>query len=181
MAMTYAVWNGSMPTTSPIPKQAALPSSGSKTMMQIVPAVNVRVIEWGASFDGSSAATPVPCELIDTGTVAATLGTAYATTDIYPYTNPSDPANTSGSTGVPLNLGTSLSAFSTSASGSNNTEGSITATRLGDFQQVAPTNQYVHQWPLQREFGVLAGHILRVRMTPAAAVNASCYVIFEMY
>lgn len=187
MAMTYSVWNGSYASqtgtfTVPMLKQAATAATAiAKTMLQIVPAQNIRIIEWGASFDGSSAATPVPCELIDTGTVAATLGAALGTTDVYPMTNPSDPAQTSGSTGVPLNLGTALSAYSTSASGTSNTEGTITAVRLGDLQQVAPTNQYLHQWPLSREFGVVAGHVLRIRMMPGAAVNASCYIVFEMY
>lgn len=172
MAMTYACWNGPMPTTAALAKVAT--GTAIKTMLQIVPAQNIRILEWGVSFDGSTAATPVECELIDTGTVAATV-TAYATADIYPYTNPSDPAQTSGSTGVPLNLGTSLSGYSASV------EGTITATRLGDYQQVAPTNQYLHQWPLSREFGVLKGDVLRIRMTTATTVNALCYVQFEMY
>ena len=143
-------------------------------MLQIVPAQTIRIVEWGVSFDGTAVATPVECELIDTQSIAATV-TAYATADIYPYTNPTDPIQTAGSTGVPLNLGTALSGYSASA------EGTITATRLGDYQQVAPTNQYLHQWPLQREFGVAAGKVCRIRMTTATAVNALCYIVFEMY
>lgn len=50
MAMTYAVWNGPMPTTAALAKVAT--GTAIKTMMQLVPAQNIRVIEWGASFDG---------------------------------------------------------------------------------------------------------------------------------
>lgn len=172
MAMSYAVWNGAMPTTAPLTKVAT--GTSTKTMMQLVPAQNIRVVEWGVSFDAASAATPVECELIDTGTVAATV-TAYAVADVYAYTNPSDPAQSAGSSGVPLNLGTALSGYTSTA------EGTITATRLGDYQLVSPTGQYLHQWPLSREFGLIKGNVLRVRMTAAATVNALCYVIFEMY
>ena len=172
MAMTYAVWNGPMPTTAAL--SPVTTGTSIKTMLQIVPAVNIKVVEWGVSFDGSAAATPGKCELIETGSIAATV-TAYATTDVYVYGNPSDPANTSGSGGSPLNLGTALSGYTGTA------EGTITATRIGDYQLVAPTNQWAKQWPLSREFGVAAGKVLRVRMTFGTAINALCYVMFEMY
>ena len=172
MAMTYACWNGPMPTTAALVKVTT--GTAIKTMLQIVPAVNIRIVEWGVSMDGSAAATPVELELIDTGSVAATV-TAYATTDVYPYTNPSDPANTSGSTGSPLNLGTALSGYTATV------EGTVTATRLGDYQLIAPTNQYIKQWPLTREFGLAAGKVGRIRVTAGAAINMLCYVMFEMY
>jgi hypothetical protein len=171
MANTYAVWNGPMPTTAPVQKVAT--GTATKTMLQLVPAVPIKVVEWGASFDGSSTATPGYCELIDTQSIAATV-TAFAVADVFPYFDPNAPANGSGSTGSPLNLGTALSGYTATA------EGTITTTRIGDTQLVAPTNQYLHQWPLGREFGVAAGKVLRVRMTFGATVNALCYVIFEV-
>jgi hypothetical protein len=83
-------------------------------MMQLAPAVNtyIRIIEWGCSFDGSSAATPGEVELFVT-TVAATMSTAYNPADIQCWSDGNAPANTSGTSGVPLNLGTSLSGFAT--------------------------------------------------------------------
>lgn len=171
MANTYSVWNGPMPTTAPLAKVTT--GTSTKTMLQLVPAVPVKVVEWGVSFDGSAAATPGECELITTGTVAATV-TAYAVADVYPYFDPNAPANTTGSTGTPLNLGTALSGYTASA------EGTVTSVRIGDYQQVAPTNQWAKQWPLGREFGVAAGGVLRVRMTFGTAINALCYVIFEV-
>lgn len=171
MANTYSVWNGPMPTTAALAPVTT--GTAIKTMLQLVPAVPIKVVEWGVSFDGTAANTPGKVELIETGSVAATV-TALATTDIYPYFDPSAPANTSGSSGTPLNLGTALSGYSASV------EGSTTATRIGDHQLVAPTNQNLKQWPLGREFGVAAGKVLRVRMTFGTAVNALCYVVFEV-
>jgi hypothetical protein len=171
MANTYSVWNGPMPTTAALAKVAT--GTSIKTMLQVVPAVPIKVVEWGVSFDGSAAATPGECELIETGSIAATV-TAYATADVFPYTDPNAPANTSGSSGTPLNLGTALSGYTATA------EGTVTATRIGDYQQVAPTNQWAKQWPLGREFGVAAGKVLRVRMTFGTTINALCYIIFEV-
>jgi hypothetical protein len=170
MGNTYIVYNGAMPTTS----SAAKVTTGTsvKTMLQVKPAVNIEVVEWGVSFDGSAAATPGICELIDTSTVYATV-TAYAVADVMPHNNPDAPANTSGTSGTPLNLGTSASGYTSTA------EGSITATRLGDVQLVAPTNQNWKQFPLDIGFGVLAGDSLRIRVNFGTAVNCLCYVIFK--
>lgn len=171
MSNTYIVYNGAMPTTA----SAAKVTTGTaiKTMLQLKPAVPIKVVEWGVSFDGSTAATPGICELIDTGTVFATV-TAYAAADVMPYQDPNAPANTAGTSGTPLNLGTSASGFTSSA------EGTITATRLGDVQLVAPTNQNWKQFPLGREFGVPAGDSLRIRVNFGTAINCLCYVIFEV-
>lgn len=172
MALQYAVWNGAMPTTAPLPKVAT--GTSTKTMLQLVPAVQITPIEWGVSFDGSAAAAPGYCELIDTVAIAATV-TAFAAADVTQYSDPgSTAANTSGSSGIPLNLGTALSGYTSTS------EGTIVATRLGDHQLVAPTNQFLKQWPLSREFKVPAGHCLRIRMTFAATVNALCYIVFEI-
>lgn len=170
MPNLYQVYNGAMPTTS----SAAKVTTGTsiKTMLQVKPAIPIEVVEWGVSFDGSAAATPGICELIDTGTVFATV-TAYAVADVYPFNNPFAPANTSGTSGTPLNLGTSASGYTSTA------EGSITATRLGDVKLVAPTNEDWKQFPLDTGFGVPAGDCLRIRMNFGAAINALCYVVFK--
>ena len=171
MSNTYIVYNGAMPTTA----SAAKVTTGTsiKTMLQIKPAVPIKVVEWGVSFDGSAAATPGICELIDTSTVFATVS-AYAAADVMPFQDPNAPVNTAGTSGTPLNLGTSASGYTSTG------EGSITATRLGDVQLVAPTNQNWKQFPLGREFGVLAGDSLRVRVNFGTAINCLCYVIFEV-
>lgn len=170
MASTYGVWNGPMPTAAPVQKVAT--GAATKTMLQLAPAVPIKVIEWGVSFDASAAATPGYCELIDTGTVFGTV-TAYAAADVMAQFDPNSPANTAGSTGTPLNLGTALSGYTCTS------EGAPTSCRVGATRLVAPTNDELQQYPLGREFGVPAGHCLRVRMTFAVTVNALCYVLFE--
>jgi hypothetical protein len=171
MRDSYIVWNGAMPTTAALTPVTT--GTAIKTMLQIVPALPITIVEWGVSFNGTAANTPGVVELIDTGTVAATV-TAYATADVMTYGSASSAANTSGSSGTPLNLGTALSGYTASA------EGSTTATRLLGGGQIAPTTQYEKPLPLQREATVPTGHVLRVRMTFGTAVSALCYVIFEI-
>ncbi len=161
----YRVNNGPMPTTA---AQVAVTTGTSiKTMIQLLhPSLPLSVVEWGISFNGSAAATPIVCELLTTGTVAATV-TAYASADIDQFTDPA--ASAPG-----LTLSTSGSGYTSTA------EGTITATRIGDVQFVAPTNQYLKQFPLGQEFNVKAADVLRIRVTAAAAVNCYCYVVFTV-
>lgn len=74
---TYYAFNGAQPTTAEGTKVTT--GTSLKTMMQIQANPSgppLRIIEWGCSFDGSAAATPGTVELIETGTVGATV-TAY--------------------------------------------------------------------------------------------------------
>jgi len=173
-AKTYWVHNSAMVTTAAPVKQPT--GTVIRTMMQLAPGQTIRPVAWGCSFDGSAAATPGILELIDTAAIPATGLTAYAAVDIQPYGDPNAAANTAGTTGLPLQLGTGLSGFTTSGG----TEGTITATREADVQLIAPTSQYGLQWPLSREFEVPPGHFLRVRATCPVTVNMICYVIFEV-
>lgn len=173
MAKLYQVYNGPMVTTAAA--ASVTTSTAIKTLLQLKPATNfdIKVVEWGISFDGSAAATPGKVELIDTGTVFGTV-TAFAAADVQPFDDPNAAVNTAGTSGVPLNLGTTHSGYTCTS------EGTITATRYGDVQLIAPTGQYVKQFPLGREFAVKAGNCLRVRVTFGAAINALCYVVFEI-
>ncbi len=143
-----------------------------KTMLQVKPSATViaKVVEWGISFDGSAAATPIKCELIETD-VAATV-TATAAADITKL----DGSALSG--GDPT---TNLIQVGTTATGYTATaEGTITAVRDFDFQFVAPTNQYVKQFPLGREPVIQVNKFARIRVTAGAAVNAYCYMVIEI-
>lgn len=164
MATLYFAANGAMPTTAALTKVTT--GTAIKTMLQIASSATrpLKVVEWGISFDGSAAATPIQCELIQTD-VAATV-TAHVAAGVQPYDDPNAPAST-------VTLGTSATGYTATA------EGTITATRYGDAQLIAPTNQYVKQWPLGREFQVPVSKFLRVRVTAGTAVNAYCYVIWE--
>ena len=164
MATLYITANGAMPTTaalSPVTTGTAI-----KTLLQVAPSATrpIKVVEWGISFDGSSAATPIKCELIQTD-VAATV-TAAVAAGVQPYDDPNAPAST-------VTLSTSGTGYTATV------EGTITATRYGDLQLISPTNQYVKQWPLGREFQVPVSKFLRVRVTAGTAVNAYTYVVWE--
>lgn len=164
----YLFQNGAMSTTAAPVKVTT--GTAIKTLLQVKTGANVmaKIVEWGISFDGSSLATPIECELVETGTVFATV-TAFVANDIVKYDDPNavDPTQ-------------SYVALTTTGSGYTSTaEGTITATREFDFQLVLPTNQYVKQFPLGQQPKVNAGSSLRIRVTAGAAVNAYCYVILE--
>jgi hypothetical protein len=173
-AKTYWCHNGPMALGAAPTKQPT--GAAIRTMMQLCPAAGriIRPIAWGASFDGSAAGTGGQVELIEVN-VAATMSTAYAAADVQPYGDPNAPANTAGVSGEPLNLSTTTSGFATAAV----TEGTTTASRMVDLQIVQPTNQYVTQWPLGREFECIPGRFLRVRVTFAVTVNMYCFILFE--
>jgi hypothetical protein len=160
----YFAANGAMPTTAALPKVAT--GAVIKTMLQIAtPSTRqLRLVEWGISFDASAAAAPVQCELIQTD-VAATV-TAHVAAGVQPYEDPNLPASL-------VTLGTAATGYTASA------EGTTTATRYADLQDVAPTNQYIKQWPLGQEFVVAVSRFLRVRVTAAATVNCHTYLIWS--
>lgn len=165
----YIAFNGAMPTTAAMAPVAT--GTTIKTHLQIsAPATQkLSVVEWGVSFDGFAAALPIRCELVETGTVAATGLTAHAAAGVQPYKDSGAPASA-------VTLGTGNTGH---AAGVTPTEGTITATRYGDLQFIAPTNQYVKQWPLGREFEVAISRFLRIRITAATSVGCYCYVIWE--
>jgi hypothetical protein len=49
-----------------------------------------------------------------------------------------------------------------------------------DAQLVAPTNQYVKQFPLGREPRCIIGNAVRIRVTAPVAVNAYAYMILDI-
>jgi hypothetical protein len=163
----YLIANGAMPTTSiftPVTTGTSL-----KTMLQLKTFNVVKIVEWGVSFDGASAAAGIKCELIDTGTVFGTV-TASADADVFKLGG-SDQAAASV---AGLTLGTSATGYTCTS------EGSITATKIFDLQYVQPTGQYVKQFPLGREPTVIVGNACRIRLHAAAAVNAYCYMVVEI-
>jgi hypothetical protein len=162
-----------MPTTA---AQAAVTTGTSiKTLLQMKlngSATNTaKVVEWGISFDGSAAATPIKVELLTTGTVKATI-TEFVAADIINL-DPNGPAVTDDN---PFAFG----AAGDESGYTGTAEGSITATRMMDVQFIAPTNQYVKQFPLGREPQFAPSEFLRIRVTAGAAVNAYCYMIIEV-
>lgn len=166
----YKIFNGPAPTTAS--QVAVTTGTAIKTLLQVKPGATqvMRIVEWGISFDGSSVAAPGIVELCVTD-VAATV-TAHVAGGIHKY----DSEALAG--GDPT---TSLFSVGTTSTGyTSSNEGSVGAVRQGDVQQIAPTNQYVFQFPLGREFIVNPAEFMRVRVKFAAAINAICYVLVEV-
>jgi hypothetical protein len=167
--MLYKLYNGPAPTTASF----ALVTTGTaiKTMMQLKPGTTqvIKVVEWGISFDGSAAGVPIEVELAEMD-VAATV-TAYLASGIHKYDSEALAAG-DPSTNI-IAVGTTASGYTASA------EGTITAVRLGDVQQIQPTNQFAYQFPLGRAFVIQPSLFGRIRVKAAAAVNAVCYLLVE--
>ncbi len=166
MGQRYLVANGPMPTTAAIPRVAT--GTVIKTMLQLATSSGkpVRIEEWGIGFDGTAAGTPIACELVETGSIAATV-TAHVSAGVMNY----DFVNDGGASS--LTLGTSATGYTATV------EGATTATRVADMQLVPPSGSYVKQYPLGREFIVPGSRILRVRVTAAATVNCWTYLLFS--
>ena len=163
----YFFQNGALPAAAaPVTVTTGV---AIKTLLQLKPFNQMKIVEWGISFDGSAAATPIKCELLETGTVFATV-TAAVDADIAKYSGTDQAvASIAG-----LTLGTTATGYTGSA------EGTVTTSRLFDLQFIAPTNQYVKQFPLGREPVLIIGNACRIRVTAGAAVNAYCYVILDI-
>lgn len=167
--MLYTIWNGPSPTTA---AQAPVTTGTSiKTLLQIKPGATqyLRIVEWGISFDGSAAATPIKVELLeqDAGaTVTAHVAAGIVKTDALAI-GAGDPT-----TDI-IEVGTTATGYTSS------NEQSPTTSRVFDSQLVAPTNQYVKQFPLGREPILKAGQFGKIRVTAGAAVNALCYMVVE--
>jgi len=170
--MQFLIGNGPMQTTTAFAKVAT--GATIKTMLQVLPLVPMRIVEWGCSFDASAAATPGQVELIDTGAVAGTV-TASVAADLTQY----------DAEALLFNANATFFTLSTSGTGYTCTsEGTITAVRnLAGPQLIAPTNQFIEQFPLgYRPLvpGTTANKIMRIRMTFGTTVNTYCYVIVEV-
>jgi hypothetical protein len=150
----YLINNGPAPTTAS--QVAVTTGTNIKTLLQVKPGATqiARVLEWGISFDGSSAATAHVAAGIHKFDSAA-LASGDPTTNLFA-------------------VGTTSTGYTASG------EGSVGAVRMGDVQHISGTNQYVKQFPLGREFMIGAGEFMRIRVKFGAAINAICYVLIEV-
>lgn len=152
--------------TAPPAVVATSATSGTvKTILQIKPATpKIRIIEWGYALSALPAA-PLQIELVETGTVFATVTTIGS--GVRNYNDVTGPASA-------VVAGTAATGFNASA------EGTITASRLLDYQY--ENGLYLKkQFPLGREPEVNGGSSLRIRATPTsnAAVSMQAYIIWE--
>lgn len=163
----YRIYNAPMPTTASL--VAVTTGTAIKTLLQLKPFNQCKIVAWGISFDGSAAATPIEVELLETGTVFGTV-TASADADIMKLGGTDQAvASVAG-----LTLGTSATGYTCTS------EGSITTVRMFDAQLVAPTNQYIYQFPLGQEPVLVIGNATRIRVKAGAAVNAIAWIEVEI-
>lgn len=164
-ASCFIIHNADTSALTAAPAGAATAATVTvKTMLQIKTGTSkVRVIEWGYALSAVPAA-PVQIELVETGTVFATVTTIGS--GIRPYNDANGVSQ--------LVAGTSATGFTASA------EGTVTATRLFDWQ-FENGLYYKKQFPLGREPEIAPSSSLRIRATPgsAAAVTLSCFVVIE--
>lgn len=167
-AKTYAVMNGAAPGAA-----AAIPlatNAAIRTMMQLATNTTtpaIRFVEYWIEFDGSTAATPIKCELLrHTGGPQTTL-TAYVAADIAKVNDPNAPASS-------IQLGTALSGFS-------NTTTEVTPTTAVSLEThyVPPTSGIYVQFPLGREPEVQVAVFARIRVTAGANVNCYAGLMWE--
>ena len=161
----YLVMNGPMPTTAaqaPVTTTAAI-----RTMLQLRPFNEAKIIRWGISFDAFAAALPVRVELLETGTVFATV-TASTDTSCYRQSGGAV-ASVAG-----LTLGTTGTGYTATA------EGTITEVRQFDTQFVPPAGSWVWAFPLGQEPILTIGNACRIRVTAGTAVNAYCWIEVEI-
>ena len=169
--MIYTIFNGPAPTTA---AQAVVTTGTAiKTLLQIKATNVLKVVAWGISFDGV-AASVIKTELLDTGTVNATV-TASVDADIV--------KDESGEQGAGSVAGLTLATSGTGYTGS--AEGTITAVKMFDAQVITcpAAGQgaiYVREFPLGREKKLIIGNILRVRVTATVAVNAYAWITFDI-
>jgi hypothetical protein len=169
MGQRYLVGNFAMPTAAAPVKQPT--GTAIRTMLQLATSSGnpIKVEEFHISFDGTAAATPIQVELIETGTVAATMSTAHVAAGVNQLDFVSDGGVSTLSLGA-----TNLTGFATAAV----TEGTVTATRVLWADQIPPSSTFTKQWALGKEPMVPGGRYLRVRVTATATVNCTTHVTF---
>ena len=166
MASRFKIFNGPSPTTAA--QVAVTTGTAIKTLLQLKPFNIGKIIAWGVSFNGSAAATPIKCQLVETGTVFGTV-TAHVDAGCVKMGG----ADQAAASVAGLTMGTSATGYTCTS------EGTITVSRMFDCQFVAPTNQYIYQFPLGQEPLMVIGNATRVIVHAGAAVDAFAWIECE--
>lgn len=165
----YKCFNDAMATTAALRKVAT--GTAIRTMLQIsTPATRQMMpLAWGFSLDVAQAGR---VELIQTD-VAATSLTAHVAAGVQPL-DPNAPASL-------MTLGTGNTGYMVSG-GSAPTEGTTTASRTIDQQEIAATAtelKYAYQFTAAEREIVAVSKFLRVRVTFGTSTNITCWVIWD--
>jgi hypothetical protein len=166
----YLITSGNPNTTPSAAAPTIATANGIKTVLQLKPFNRMKIVEYGVSFDFNAAATPVKVELMETGTVFATV-TASVDADVMKL----EGTDQAAASVAGLTLGTSATGYNSS------NEGVVTVSRLFDVQLIAPTNQYIKQFPLGREPALVIGNACRIRVTATVTTyNLYAYMVVDI-
>ena len=173
--MAYKCWNAAMNTTAAMTGTAT--ANGVKTMLQIAAPVSSRqlqVVSWGYSVSVTPPGIST-VELIQTDVAASGL-TAHVAAGVQPL----------GGSGQPASLVQLGAALTGHAVGVTPTEGSTTATRLFDSQQLGlatGNEQLVYSYQFMPDFErptVDVNKFLRVRTTfTSTSPLFLCWVVWQ--
>lgn len=165
MAGLFIAYNAPFDATTGVTAGTSY-ATGAKCAIQLATpsGTQIKVVEYGVSFNGSTAAAPATVTLAQAGT-AATVSTAYSSATLKAIGD-----NAKSST---LTMGTTSSGYGNGSVASN------TTATMFDAQYVQQTSQFVKQWPLGREPVLLAGSFLQLRVSTSATVSMLGYLVFE--
>lgn len=165
MAGLFIAYNAAFDATTGVTAGTSY-ATGAKVAIQLATpsTLQIRIVEYGISFNGSAAATPATVTLAQAG-AASTTSTAHSTSTIVAI---GDNTKTSG-----LSMGTTTSGYGNGAITTN------TTSKMFDAQFIAPTTQFVKQWPLGREPVLPVSSFLQLRINTSATVSALAYIVFE--
>lgn len=165
MAGLFVAYNCAIDATTGVMAGTSY-TAGAKCAIQLAPASgqDLKVVEWGISFNGTAAGAPAICTLAQ-ASAASTGLTAYSTSTILPV---GDSNKTSS-----LQMGAALSGYGAVSIVTNTTQ------RQFCGAQVGPMTQYEKQFPLGRDYRCLSGSFLQLRINTATTYTAIAYIVYE--
>ncbi len=165
----YKIYNGPSPTTAA--QVAVTTGTAIETGLQVKlqAGITMKVKAWGCSMDGAAAAAGIQWELLETGTVFATV-TAHVDAGIVAW----DAQALAQTKASYFDVGTADTGFTSTS------EGSITVSRMFDSHFIQPTGQFAWEFSLGNEPVITAVSSLRVRQKAGSAVNAVSWVLVEV-
>jgi hypothetical protein len=161
----FIAYNAALDATTSVTAGTSY-ATGAKVAIQLATssAQEIRLVEWGVSFNGSAAGTPAVCTLAQ-ASAASTCSTAHSTSTIVAV---GDRAKTCS-----LTMSTTTCGYGNGAITTNTTEKEFAAAFVG------PTSQYEKQFPLGRDYVVTASKFCQLRINTAATLTALAYIVFE--
>lgn len=163
----FIAFNNTIDATTGVIAPVSYTSGAARISVQLAPpsGMDLRLVEWGVSFNGSALAAPATCTLAQAS--AASTVVVHSDTTIKAL---GDREVVSG-----LTFGTSATGYGAGTVGltTNTTEKQFAAALIG------PLSQYEKQLPLGRDFVVTGGKFCQLRISVPVTISALAYIAFE--